>query len=156
MTKDWVVLLNYGNNSSDGFYYYNETNTFKGESDKQNDIYYLVGTGTGSAADTYISMIKDNHLGTIIGDATGGEGLGFTYICSYLKESSLIYVYYPSVSYDPATGEHILGGTTPDIYVTPTLEEIHLQNEYIENGTDDEYEMRLQYDPALKWVIENM
>lgn len=155
MTKDWVVLLNYGNNSSDGFYYYNETNTFKGESDKQNDIYYLVGTGTGSAADTYISMIKDNHLGTIIGDTTGGEGLGFTYICSYLKESSLIYVYYPSVSYDPATGEHILGGTTPDIYVTPTLEEIHLQNEYIRSGTDDEYEMRLQYDPALKWVIEN-
>ena len=46
-------------------------------------VYYLTGSGTFSAANITAAMIKDNHLGTIVGSKTGNRptvstgGLGF-------------------------------------------------------------------------------
>ena len=113
-----------------------------------------MGAGTGSAADTYVAMIKEKHLGTVVGSATGGEGLGASFVCEQLDNSSLLYVYYPSVVYDSDTNEKFYMGTMPDYYVSRTREEYELRQYYMAEGTAWEYENQLKHDAVLKWVVE--
>lgn len=156
MTKNWTVRLSYEFKNDEDFYYYRTQNDYSGSAKQEKCVYYLVGTKTGSAADTYLAMIKENHLGTIVGDITGGEGLGASYICDYMENSSLMYVYYPSVSYDQETLDKIYEGTTPDYYVSRTVEEFRLRQHYMIEGVAWEYENQLEHDAVLKWVIEHL
>lgn len=156
MTKIWSVRLDFKHNKEGDYYHYSDVNTFRGAAKQDKNVYYLVGCETGSAADMYISMIKENHLGTVIGCNTGGEGLASSFICDSLDNSSLVYVYYPSVAIDSKTGEKIYGGTEPDYYINTTLEDFELRQEYRKDRTAFEYENRLKYDTELKWVIENL
>ncbi len=156
MTKNWKVRLAFGSQKDGRYYYYRTHNRYQGRAKQEKNVYYLVGPKTGSAADTYVAMIKENHLGTIVGDVTGGEGLGASYICDCMDNSSLIYVYYPSVSYDQENLDKIYGGTTPDYYVTRTIEEFRLRQYYMAEGAAWEYENQLKHDAVLKWVIENL
>lgn len=154
VTEDWIVRLSYKSKNDGTFHYYSTHNTYRGKADCNRDVYYLVGAGTGSAADTYVAMIKEKHLGTIVGSATGGEGLGASFVCEQLDNSSLIYVYYPSVAYDPDTNEKFYMGTMPDYYVSGTQEEYELRQYYMAEGTAWEYENQLMHDAVLKWVVE--
>lgn len=154
MTKNWIVSLNYKFQKDEDYYFYRTQNRFSGKAKQRKDVYYLVGPKTGSAADTYVAMIKENHLGTIVGETTGGEGMGASYICDCLKNSSLIYVYYPSVAYDRETQKKKYGGTTPDYFVIRSVEEFRMRQQYMAEGTAWEYENQLEHDAVLKWVIE--
>lgn len=156
MTKNWTVRLSYEFKKDENCYYYRTQNNYSGKAKQEKCLYYLVGKKTGSAADTYLAMIKENHLGMIVGDATGGEGLGASYICDCMENSSLIYVYYPSISYDQENLNKIYGGTTPDYYVTRTPEEFQLRQHYMAEGVAWEYGNQLEHDAVLKWVIENL
>lgn len=156
MTKKWTVRLSYELKKDEDCYYYRTQNNYTGKAKQEKCIYYLVGPKTGSAAETYLAMIKENNLGTIVGDTTGGEGMGASYICDYMENSSLIYVYYPSVAYDQETLNKIYGGTTPDYYVSRTVEEFQLRQRYIAEGVAWEYEKQLEHDAVLKWVIKDM
>lgn len=156
MTKNWIVRLSYEFKKDEDCYYYRMQNSYSGKAKQKKQVYYLVGPQTGSSADTYLAMIKENQLGTIVGDTTGGEGLGASYICDYMGNSSLIYVYYPSVSYNQETLEKIYGGTTPDYYVGRTVEEFRLRQRYMAEGTAWEYENQLEHDAVLKWVINDL
>lgn len=44
-------------------------------------------------------------------------------------------------------------GVEPDVYLNQTLEDYKLELEYIREGTEQEYENRLEYATLLKWVI---
>ncbi len=156
MTKNWKVRLAYEFQNDEEYYYYRTQNKYLGKAKQEKNIFYLVGAKTGSAADTYVAMIKENDLGTIVGETTGGEGLGASYICDCMENSSLIYVYYPSISYDQETLSKIYEGTIPDYYVTRTAEEYQLRQHYMAEGVAWEYENQLEHDAVLKWVIKNL
>lgn len=156
MTKNWQVRLSYEFQKSKENYFYRTENFYSGKATQEKCVYYLVGKGTGSAADTYLAMIKENNLGVIVGDATGGEGLGASYICNYMENSSLIYVYYPAVAYEQEKSDKIYGGTVPDYYVGRTVEEFRLRQYYMAKGIAWEYENQLEHDAVLKWVINNL
>lgn len=151
--NDWRTKLKYEFDKDEDAHYYRRTIKYKGKAKENKNVYYLVGTGTGSAADTYIAMIKENNLGTVVGNSTGGEGLGDSYVCRSLPNSSLVYVYYPSIEFDKNTSEVIYGVTLPDVFVDRTEEEYSLWCQMIEEGTDGLYENKLLHDAALKWVI---
>lgn len=153
MTNDWTVRFGYTGYEKEDFYYYTGTTTYRGKQAEEKEIYYLTSPATGSATDTYLSMIQKNNLGTIVGGNTGGEGLGGSYICDSLKNSSLVYVYYPAVSVETEEGENPCAGTAPDVYVDQTREEYNLEQKYRKEGTFMDYDKRLQYDAGLKWVI---
>ncbi len=154
--SDWRTKLKYESAKDENAHYYQRTVEYKGKAKNNKNVYYLVGPGTGSAADTYIAMIKENNLGTIVGSSTGGEGLGDSYVCSSLKHSSLVYVYYPSIGFDENTNETIYGVTLPDVFVDRTEEEYSLWRSMLDEGEANTYENRLLHDAVLKWVIENV
>ena len=152
-TKDWIVLLFNPHTKDEENYYFTVSRKYKGEQEKDKDVYYLVGVDTGSAADTYINFVKENQLGTVVGTNTGGEGLGLSYICDSLTNSSLVYVHYAS---KPVTQENInfSGGTEPDVYIGRSREDFELREAYRKQGVEECYEMQLKYDTVLKWVVE--
>jgi len=152
MNNNYKVRFGYLREKNKDSYLYTNTITYKGKADSEKEIYYLVGSRTGSAADAFVNMIKENELGTVVGTNTGGEGLGASYICDYLKNSSLIYVYYPSSPIGVDTNP--VGGTAPDVYVNQTQEDYWLERQYQMEGKADNYQNRLMYDTVLKWVIE--
>ncbi len=153
MTRDWVALLNYFPSKDDEFYYYENTVKYEGQAKKDKEVYYLMGKGSGSATDNFLQLVKQNNLGVIVGTNSGGEGLGASYICSSLPNSSLIYVYYPSIPIETDGKYSVCGGVMPDVYVGTSIEDYKLQQKYEKEGTASEYDKRLQYDTVLKWVI---
>lgn len=155
VTDNWLTKIKYEFDKDENAHYYHRSIKYEGKVKNNKDVYYLVGPNTGSAADTYISMIKENNLGTIVGSCTGGEGLGDSFICNSLDNSSLIYVYFPSVGYNENTGEELYSGTRPDVYVDRTAEEYSLWRSMLDEGDANTYENRLLHDAVLKWVIEN-
>ena len=133
------------------FYFYEKILEFVGEAEDNKEIYYLVGPDTGSAADTYISMIKEKGLGIIVGANTGGEGMGESYVCDKMGNSSLVYIYYPSMPVQDKT--NLCCGTEPDIYINQTYEDYILQEKCKVEGVAMQYDSRIQYDTVLKWII---
>lgn len=133
------------------YFYYSKEWKYVGKADSSKNVYYLVGTGTGSAADAYVAMIKANDLGTVIGSNTGGEGLGDSFVCHSLKNSSLVYIYYPSTNCDELNSRL---GTSPDIYINQTLEDYKLEKELALAGKPDSYSNRMTYDTVLKYTVE--
>ncbi len=154
MTKNLIPWWNYYQSRDESFYYYKDNIKYQGKCAEDKDVYYLVGERTGSAADTYISMIKENSLGTIVGTNSGGEGLGASFVCKKLDNSSLIYVYYPSRSIDREVDYNPCLGTQPDVYINQSYEDFILEQQYRKEGIAEQYDKRIQYDTAMKWVIE--
>ncbi len=153
MNGDWVSLFNYHPSWDNNFYYYQKKIKYHGQAKEDKEVYYLMGKGSGSAADGFLQTVKQNDLGVIVGTNSGGEGLGGSYICSSLPNSSLIYVYYPCVSSSAEEEYYSCIGTTPDVPVCQTKEDFALAEQYAKEGVALEYEKRLEYDTVLKWVI---
>ena len=155
ITKDIVTCIKYNRRLKENKYFYSYKDTFVGKESENKNVYYLVGPSTGSAADEYIAMIKENGLGTSVGENTGGEGLGDSFVCNILSNSSLVYVYYPSDN-DSADGKsNSVYGTEPHIYINQTLEDYKKQQEFVKKERENEYSSKLEYDTVLKWVLEN-
>lgn len=126
-----------------------------GKADRSNNVYYLIGKSTGSAADEYISMIKNNNLGTIIGTNTAGEGLGGSFFVCRLKNSGLVYIFYPSKALNPEGMNNAVTGTNPDIYIAQSEQSFYSQRKICEEGGDCEmYENRLEWDNVLLETLD--
>ncbi len=154
MTDLLSVKIAYYDYQDEDYFYYINSVKYKGEAEKQKEVYYLIGPGTGSAADGYIAMIQENDLGVVVGENTGGEGLCASFICQCMPNSSLVYIYYPSQSCIDGQKYNACAGTAPDVYITQSTEGYALYETMRIEGTAEEYEARLQYDTVLKWVIE--
>lgn len=152
MVGKWTLKMMFGEEKKKDGYYYSAKRIYRGEQTKDKEVWYLVGAGTGSAADDYIEFIKKNQLGTIVGKNTGGEGKGAGFICNSLPNSSLIYIYYPS---EPVreNDQNVCLGTMPDIYVNQSVEEYKIYEEICKEGDWSEYTSKLQYDTILKYVV---
>lgn len=123
--------------------------------DNKQSVYYLIDRGTASAADGYVAMIKENKLGTLIGSNTSGEGIADSYCCDSLKNSGLVYIYSPSLSYNQNGTNNSIYGTSPDIYTEQTKDSFYLQREMQAARKDiNLYTEMLKYDTALIKTIE--
>ena len=67
VTDNWLTKIKYEFDKDENAHYYHRSIKYEGKVKNNREVYYLVGPNTGSAADTYISMIKENNLGTIVG-----------------------------------------------------------------------------------------
>lgn len=125
-----------------------------GNNDYRENIYYIVNTATASAADEYIAMVKKNNLGTIVGTNTAGEGLGGSFSIYMLKNSGWVFTYYPCQAYDLDLKNNAIFGTSPNKYISQSIDSFCKQREYEIEGIDiEEYENRLKWDNVLIDII---
>lgn len=149
-------ILSYQIGKDDNSMYYTREYTYKGQSSgaKQN-VYYLINANTASATDGYVSIVKEKQLGTIIGSNTYGEGTADSFVCSSLKNSGLVYIYFPSISYNKDTTNNSLYGTSPDIYIEQTKDSFYQERSLKANHVDiNLYTEKVKYDPVLIKTIE--
>lgn len=146
----WANKIRYGTKKQGDSVLYSEKIEYKGKKNnyKQN-VYYLVNDETGSAADGYVAMIKQNKLGTIVGTNTGGEGFGSSCFLRCLENSNLPFIYFPS---EPNTEElnNAVYGTPPDKYIYQSVEGFYKRCDMRKQGVDVyTYENRLFWDNVL-------
>lgn len=100
-------------------------------------------------------MVKKNKLGTIIGTNTRGEGVSDSFICNALKNSGLVYIYFPSLSYNQDGTNNSLYGTSPDVYIEQTKESFYQERNLKEKQIDiNSYTEKIKYDNILIKTIE--
>ena len=137
-------------------YLYSVSNyEYKGKYGKNKKLVCLVSHKTGSAADSFVSFIKDKKLGTIIGNNTGGEGLMGSYVADSLPNSKLVFVYMPGGAKNSDGTDNSVVGTAPDKYVSTSMEEIKKMREIgVSFMNSENIEKVIQYDSVLKSGIE--
>ncbi|MGN1134976.1 MAG: S41 family peptidase [Oscillospiraceae bacterium] len=128
---------------------------FEGKSERKHNIYVLVSHITLSAADRFVSIIKDNDLGTVIGAFnTGGEAYGSPDI-KVLETSGIYFYFTPYKSLNKNGTDNSVYGTSPNVYVSINKETLNKRNEIIVQGIDySTYENRLKWDNVLIETLE--
>lgn len=81
-------------------------------------------------------MVKENQLDTIIGLNTLGEGLADSFYYGSLKNSRLVYIYSPSLSYNEDGTNNSLYGTSPDIYIEQAKDSFYQERNLEANQID--------------------
>ena len=142
--------------SKEGVLYQTTTDYEGSQKDYRENIYYLIGEQTASAADEYISMVQKYDLGTVIGTNTAGEGLGGSFTACMLENSGIVYTYYPCKVDNLDGTNNGIYGTSPDIYIPQTVESFMKQRELDAEGIDTStYESRLEWDNILIETINS-
>ena len=131
---------------------------FIGERKDNPSVYVLVKGTTGSAADLFVSILKEKQNVIIVGSHTAGEGLGGSYAFCELPYSKLCISYYPALAYNS-------DGTDNSIYGTSCDNEQYYWNHdqmydcmdmiYKNNSIDypDEYENMLEWDNQFIYTV---
>ena len=120
------------------------------------NTFILVSDSTGSAADKFTSIIKNNNLGTVIGvNNTGGESYGSPSLY-VMKKSGLTFFFTPYKYINPDGTDNSVCGTSPDIYVPYSLENYQLRHELTADGKNiTDYHTRLEWkDGVLLKALE--
>ena len=120
--------------------------TITGKSSKKHNIYVLVSGTTLSAADNFTAFVKNNSLGTIIGENnTCGEAYGSPDL--KLMEKSGIFFYYTDIKWNNHNGtDNSVYGTAPDIYIPYDKQASELCYDISTNG-----EAVYTYENRIKW-----
>ncbi len=119
------------------------------------NVYVLSGKNTVSAADAFVSIVKDNELGMIIGSNSGGEGLSGTFMIDILPESYLVFCYNCSEAYNNDGTNNSIYGTSPDVYVQLSKENYLIYKQLILLNEDPyTIENRLKWDNVLIETLE--
>lgn len=132
------------------------TETVTASAQHSYNTFILVSDTTGSAADKFTAIIKDNGLGTVIGmNNTGGEAYGSPEL-ALLEKSGLTFFYTPYKYLNPDGSDNSVYGTAPHIYVPYTLENYQLRNKLTADGKDiTSYYSRLEWkDGVLLKALE--
>jgi C-terminal processing protease CtpA/Prc len=137
--------------NSDNSYMYTETDYFyRGDNNVKTDVYILTSPVTASAADHFVSVVKDNNLATIIGTNTAGEGMMGTLFMDSLPNSKLVYLYTPAKAFNSDGKDNSTFGTAPDIYAELSVSGFEKKQQLISQGIDPyTYENRLKWDDVL-------
>ncbi|MBN2009428.1 hypothetical protein JW960_08800 [candidate division KSB1 bacterium] len=105
------------------------------------DVYLLIGPFTYSSAHECAYIIKDNHIGTLIGQETGGRKPGSDAYEFVLPHSTLWARSATGFSVRP-NGEICAHGVYPDIEVVPTIEDLNKHADTVLEFTLKHIEMR--------------
>ena len=136
----------------DGYYYYKEDASVKGQATRNYKIYVLTSQSTFSTADLIAMLCKKYDNAVLVGTNTGGEGVGGYAVNCILPESHFGFVYVPTVNEEYP--EDSFNGIQPDVYSAGTYEEYLYINDMEKQGKDyDSYESRQKWDGTLKKVL---
>lgn len=117
-------------------------------------VYILIGQTTASAADNFASVIKYNHLGTLIGNNSGGENVGNPKTI-FLKNSGLpISISTYKFNNTDGTNSNVYG-TIPDIYCDISMEDHYTMYSYFESNENPYiYLNRIHWDKPVMIAID--
>lgn len=119
------------------------------------DVYYLVGKDTGSAADGYVSDVKNHTDAMIIGDNTGGEGLADSFVAKALPNSGLVFIYMPGKALNADGSDNSVHGTAPDVYIGESVEEYYAETKLKERKHNKlSVQEELQMDQELYGTVQ--
>jgi len=140
----------------EGDYYIScENEYFFGRRESECDLYFLVSGNTLSAADRLAHIGRESGEATLIGNNTGGEGLGSMAFTDRLPESGLIFTYMPTAALNSDGISNGAYGTSPDVYCELTKSGYSDFLELIDLGDDPyTYENRLKWDSVLIKTLE--
>lgn len=132
-----------------------KTLKFNGAATSNKKVYLLVSDGTGSAADGFAALLKDNNLATLIGSNTGGEGLADSFIVDSLPNSGLVFIFTYSIAFGCDGLNNSVYGTSPDVYVNISVDGFNKSFEIKKSGQDPyTYKNRLKWDDVLIKTLE--
>jgi Peptidase family S41 len=96
-------------------------------------VYVLINRGTGSAAEFFAAVLRDNGAATLIGERTAGAGCGYIDGGSpiTLSHSGMI-VRMPNCARFRADGTNEVDGVTPDVVVPWTVDDLRQFDSYAE------------------------
>ena len=142
-------------NDKKNYLFATTTQNYKGNAKSNKKVILLVSHNTGSAADKFTSVIKDNKLGLIIGNNTGGEGLMGSFIANSLPNSKLVFIYMPGKALTADGTDNSSYGTSPDIYISQSYESFYkLQQLQKNNKNPYIFENQLLWDEVLIKAID--
>lgn len=141
--------------SNKSFSYIKKKEFYEGKSSSIKKVCLLISEETGSAADSFAALIKEQKLGLLIGNNTGGEGLAGSFISDVLPNSKLVYVYMPSKALNKDGTDNSTYGTAPDVYSGFSAEEYNYMKDLETKGENvNGYKSRLKWDKTLLEAIE--
>lgn len=127
----------------------------KGNGVKDKKVYVLISNTTFSAADWAAAMLKEQTSAILVGTDTSGEGLGGTAFFDIMPNSKLTFMVQDSQSFNADGTDNSIYGTSPDIYISHTMESIERRNELINNQISYiDYGSRLKWDNILLETIK--
>ena len=127
----------------------------KGNGVKDKKVYVLISNTTFSAADWAAAMLKEQTSAILVGTDTSGEGLGGTAFFDIMPNSKLTFMVQDSQSFNADGTDNSIYGTSPDIYISHTMDSIARRNELINNRISYiDYENRLKWDNILLETIK--
>ena len=143
--------------TGDGKKYLYSVSTYNYQSNRNTNknVILLVSHNTGSAADYFASFVKDNDLGIVIGNNTGGEGLMRSFVVDVLPNSHLPFIYMPGAAKNADGSDNSVVGTAPDEYVEMTEDNLYKRIEMSDKGENtSSLENMIIYDSVLKRAID--
>ena len=136
----------------DGYYYYREDSSVKGQATRNYKIYVLTSQSTFSTADLIAALCKEYDNAVLVGTNTGGEGVSGYAVNCILPESHFGFVYVPTVN--EKYPEDSFNGIQPDVYSARTMEEyLYIKSVEKQDKDYDSYENRQKWDGTLKKVL---
>ena len=145
----------YNSENNDTIYSATEIYDLTGMADKKINVYVLASPDTGSAADTFVNIVKSQELGVVVGANTAGEGLTYTYVMDMLPNSKIVFSYNPAQAYNDDGTDNSANGTAPNVYSCLTYESFIDMKKMIDNGENPyNYENRLKWDNVLIKTLE--
>lgn len=135
---------------------YSVSANYTGNSAHSCNVFILVSHNTASAADELTAAAKYCKTAVIIGENTGGEGIGLnSSVIIPLKTSGLYLRYNAAASDNPDGSINSIYGTSPDHYQELTEDGYFTCRKELALGNDPyEYENRLKWDDVLIKAIE--
>ena len=131
-----------------------ETTTYTGKAESNKNVVILTSHITGSAADMFVHDMRKHSLAYVIGNNTGGEGLGKSFVASKLPNSNLVFIYFPWGNYTFENYDNSAFGTRPDSYSDSFQSFMHYESINTPEGFDDLYNndetIRLAYNYLTK------
>ncbi len=97
------------------------------------EIYLLVNRGVFSASEGFACFAKCTGWATLVGQRTGGDGMGSTPILIKLPESGLLVRMRLEMTLNPNGSSNSEYGTAPDITVAPTEDSLSKTLELIQS-----------------------
>lgn len=142
--------------SHDEYYKISTSKEYIGGEFPTKKVVILTSSITASAADGFVSLVKKNKLGTVIGNNTNGEGLAGSYHVDICPESKLVFSYMPGGAKNPDNTDNSVIGTAPDIYVTQTIDEFFTMLKSENELNDENWDTILSYDPEIRRAISEL
>ena len=144
-------------NDQEDYLYTIKNYKYKGREKSDKNVVVLTSKDTGSAADKFVSTLKNNNLATIIGENTGGEGLMDSFLSKTMPNSKLVFIYMSGKALNKDGSDNSAYGTSPNIYESLSIESHKKYIELLESEQNPyTLENQILWDDLLIKALDHM